>query len=46
MSHPCHNFRCPEWNQGECFGDGCRRNPAPQERDGYETENEGETEND
>lgn len=29
MNHPCNRFSCPEWNQGQCFGGGCRQNPAP-----------------
>ena len=29
MSHPCDRFSCPEYNQGQCFGGGCRSNPAP-----------------
>lgn len=27
MNHPCDRFSCPEWNQGQCFGDGCKANP-------------------
>ena len=29
MHHPCNQFSCPEYNQGQCFGGGCRINPAP-----------------
>lgn len=32
MNHPCNRFSCPEWNQGQCFGGGCKQNPAPSER--------------
>lgn len=30
--HPCDRHNCPEWNQGQCFGGGCSRNPI-RERD-------------
>ena len=26
-NHPCDRRSCPEWNQGQCFGGGCRANP-------------------
>lgn len=41
MSHPCYCYSCSEWNQGECFGGGCKMNPAP-ERDETSDENENE----
>lgn len=34
MNHPCHNFSCPEYNQGQCFGGGCKSNPMPEREDG------------
>lgn len=41
MNHPCHNWKCPEYNHGQCFGMGCRLNPmpAPSEPNTDETEN-------
>ena len=30
MSHPCDRFSCPEYNQGQCFGGGCKSNPMPE----------------
>ena len=32
MWHPCNNFACPEWVQGQCFGGGCSSNPPPEEK--------------
>ena len=42
MSHPCDRFSCPEYNQGQCFGGGCRANPAPSEPDAEDGEDENE----
>lgn len=42
MSHPCNCYSCSEWNQGECFGGGCKRNPAPEREDETSDENENE----
>jgi hypothetical protein len=39
MNHPCHNFSCPEYNQGQCFGGGCKSNPMPEREDDNENEN-------
>lgn len=35
MSHPCPFCNCPDNIRGECFGGGCKRNPAPKEREDY-----------
>ena len=37
MNHPCNNFSCPEYNQGQCFGGGCKSNPMPERE--YDNEN-------
>ena len=29
FNHPCDRFLCPECVGGQCFGGGCRYNPAP-----------------
>ena len=29
MNHPCNDWKCPEYNHGQCFGGGCRTNPGP-----------------
>jgi hypothetical protein len=39
MNHPCDNFSCPEYNQGQCFGDGCKANPMPEQEDDNENGN-------
>lgn len=44
MSHYCDRFSCPEWNHGQCFGGGCKWNPAPVENDPPETEDDEEAE--
>lgn len=36
MNHPCGNCCCPENVGGQCFGGGCRQNPAPERE--HETE--------
>ena len=36
MNHPCNQFSCPEYNQGRCFGGGCRTNPMPEREDSEE----------
>ena len=36
MNHPCNQFSCPEYNQGQCFGGGCRTNPMPDREDDNE----------
>lgn len=41
-NHPCDRFSCPEWNQGQCFGGGCRENPIVE----TESDNESESEED
>ena len=33
MNHPCHNSSCSEYNQGQCFGGGCKSNPMPERED-------------
>ena len=40
MSHPCNQFSCPEWNQGECFGGGCSRNPMPERKQDIDNDDE------
>ena len=30
MSHPCNHYSCCENYHGECYGEGCRLNPAPE----------------
>ena len=44
MNHPCHNWKCPEYNHGQCFGSGCSLNPMPEPsepdtEDGYDDSN-------
>ena len=29
MSHPCNHYSCCENYHGECYGEGCKLNPAP-----------------
>lgn len=40
MNHPCNNWKCPEYNHGQCFGMGCSANPMP-----IPNAEEGDTEN-
>lgn len=40
MNHPCNNFSCPEYNQGQCFGGGCRTNPMPEPKELDDSESE------
>lgn len=47
MSNYCDRFSCPEYNHGQCFGGGCKWNPAPvdppeEEADDEESAEEGE----
>lgn len=46
MSHYCDRFSCPEYNHGQCFGGGCKWNPAhvdePETTDDEEAEEEEE----
>lgn len=44
MNHPCNQFSCPEYNQGQCFGGGCKLNPmpAPSEPDAEDGDDENE----
>ena len=46
MSHPCDRFNCHEWNQGECFGGGCKANPMPEKDKEREEEQEESEEED
>jgi hypothetical protein len=38
MNHPCNRSSCPEYNQGQCFGGGCKLNPAPDNTQTNDTE--------
>ena len=40
MNHPCDRYPCPEYNQGQCFGGGCRTNPMPEREDNNEKEDD------
>ena len=40
MNHPCNQFSCPEYNQGQCFGGGCKSNPMPEREDDNEKEDD------
>lgn len=42
--HPCWNHTCCENYGGQCYGGGCRLNPAPEVDDRDEREDEDETE--
>jgi hypothetical protein len=41
MNHPCNHYSCCENYHGECYGEGCKLNPMPEQS----AENSDETEN-
>lgn len=40
MNHSCNNWRCPEYNHGQCFGMGCSLNPMPTPSEPEDSEND------